>query len=184
MKRCSTPALTRGTFPWRLYWRLALIFPGAQKISMVCADIWLHINPLSPWLHTLFILTLQMIWTLLFISVCRHTYVCAFLSASVQGTTFPTLFYREPKLRTRPEECGQCKQKDMHKISVSTRSHNNAHPVFGNNTRVMLHLCSSSCYNYGTVYIGSGCFPIGIFGRVMFFMLLCSDYSGSVFQFL
>ena len=46
------------------------------------------------------------------------------------------------------------------------------------------HLCGSSHYNYGTVYVGSGCLPVGIFLQVICFRLFCSDHRGSVFQFL
>lgn len=97
----------------------------------------------------------------------------AFLSAlELRGPPFQHSSVIKERLTHDIKNVDKASGKPCIKMALSIRCPNNTYPLFGKNTRTMSSPhCSSSRYNGGTVYVGSGCLPIGIFLRVMCFML-------------
>lgn len=153
---------------------------------MVCADhVWLHINSFCHHGSTLYFnkwcgFCFSFVFAyVVFVPACSLLAAC-----SSAGTPFPTLFYYKARLQTRHKDGGPCEQKATHNTAPSIHYLNNTHPIFGKNTRAMSsHLCGSSHYNHGTVYVGCACLPAGIFLQVVCFRPFRSDRRWRVFPF-
>lgn len=154
-------------FSWSVMTSDCILIPS---VTMVAYSLLNTADDLGPALHFCLPMQIRVCILLAYVDACvcillayvdTCVYFCLPLQISVcfpicirQGTTFPTLLYYKTKLQARREECRQCKQKEKHKRAVSMHYLNDTHPKFGKNAGVMpFHLCGSSRYNYGRLFM-------------------------------